>query len=488
MSRAMKARAPKGAGSMYMLNGVWHVRVSSGSGEARTRPVYSLGTSDRRLANQRRTSLLKKLAAGESLETDAAALAAIPTVASYLDAWTAKRVAQGIVSARDDAQRIRDYAMDAIGSKLIGDVRAADLDAVLDEAVEAGRSKQTVKHLRAALGRMFAAAWRAEIIPENPIKRVILPKMREQRKQRVILHDHEFEVLMSYLGERCAALDRREQKTGKPNRRSGDLELRVMCACARVLGGMRTSDVNRWDYSAWDLVHFAKVIVPRTKTDAPQELQVPVGLRPILRDWWERSGCPTSGPVFPATRGANAGGFKAERGISYAARLRRACKAAGLDRPELYVDTARTRRVDFHSFRRAFAGAMANAPGISTQLSMKLTGHTDLRTHQRYVAQPTEIPAAALPRLPAGDDAPPAGLLFEAGEALVTASPDGEARCSAGFDGSGPDSGEAAGCDEGAGLATACGQSSADPSNSARHTRFERVTFGSGGRRSIQLS
>jgi hypothetical protein len=80
----------------------------------------------------------------------------------------------------------------------------------------------------AVMHRLFGSAWQDELIPENPVARVGMPKIREQRKERVILSDAE---IADYLA--CPTVD---------------LELRLMSLCARVEGGMRTSDVNRWDF------------------------------------------------------------------------------------------------------------------------------------------------------------------------------------------------------------------------------------------------
>ena len=43
------------------------------------------------------------------------------------------------------------------------------------------------------LHRLFDSAWRAEIIESNPVSRVRTPRVREIRKERVILTDDEFE-------------------------------------------------------------------------------------------------------------------------------------------------------------------------------------------------------------------------------------------------------------------------------------------------------
>jgi len=66
---------------------------------------------------------------------------------------------------------------------------------------------------------------------------------------------------------------------------------------------------------------------------------------------------------------------------------------AGITRHELHRATATTLPVDFHSTRRAYATAFARI-GTNAQTSMALTGHSDAKTHQRYLASlPAELPA-----------------------------------------------------------------------------------------------
>jgi len=213
-----------------------------------------------------------------------------------------------------------------------------------------------------------------------------------------------------------------------------DLELRMLALVARCEGGMRMGDLHRWDWAQLDRVHFAECIIPRAKTGLPQVLSVPPALAPFLRAWWERAGSPESGPVFPTRQGPRAG--QAKRPLnSYAKRLRRELFRAGIHRmtpievpatasgtrtdlgqraegtklaphprDPLYFETASTLPVDFHSFRRAFNTALAEA-GINVQHAMHLAAHADPKTHMRYVMNTRAmrtIPDAALPRLPAG--------------------------------------------------------------------------------------
>ena len=258
-----------------------------------------------------------------------------------------------------------------------------------------------------------------ETLPESlkaailALGRAAVPKLREVRKERAILTDAEFARFIA-----CPAVD---------------LELRMLGLVARCEGGMRTGDLHQWDWTMIDRVHFAECVIPRAKTKTPQALAIPDALAPFLRARWERAGKPESGPVFPVRVGKRAG--EAKRPLnSYAKRLRRELFRAGIvrvppirvpatskgtrtdrgkhargtklapsPRDPLYFETATTLPVDFHSFRRAFASALAEA-GVNVQHAMHLTAHSDPRVHARYVMRTSamrQIPAAAIPRLPA---------------------------------------------------------------------------------------
>ena len=64
----------------------------------------------------------------------------------------------------------------------------------------------------------------------------------------------------------------------------------------------------------------------------------------------------------------------------------------------LQSNTPRTKRVDFHSFRRAYNTALARA-GVNAQTAMRLAGHRQMGTHMRYVMTVDVLatPVEALP-------------------------------------------------------------------------------------------
>jgi integrase len=333
---------------------------------------------------------------------------------------------------RKERRNLELYCLAAIGKLPLRDVRALHIRGILDEAIAQGRKRATVAHIHGVLRRVFSSALADELVEHNPAAAVRVPKMRAVRKERAILTDTELGKFIA-----CGGVD---------------LELRMLSLVARCEGGMRTGDLHRWDWSQIDRVSFTECIVPRAKTGTPQVLAIPGTLAPFLRAWWERGGRPESGPVFPARTGKRAGQEKRPL-TSYATRLRRgllcvrACNAcrpsrsprrtqgrapisastrqgkiAPNPRDPLYFETATTLPVDFHSFRRAFASALAEA-GVNVQHAMHLTAHSDPRVLARYVMRTTAmrlIPEAVIPRLEAR-------VLVEVTRSDDFASPDGAA-------------------------------------------------------------
>ncbi len=395
-------------------DGLWRCRVTKDKADGSTwRPLYSLGTADKSLAKRKLARVNELLAQGVDPFGAAEAASAPERVKEYVEAWLAAREARGISKARWERSYFKNHVVEAIGNMTLEDVKPAHVRFILEEAAAKGLKHATVGEVRGLLHRIFDEAWRAELIESNPVARVKQAGSREIRKERCILTDEELSQFVA-----CEQVD---------------LELRMMAIVARCEGGMRAGDLNAWDWTMIDRVHFAECFIPRAKTSKPQALAVPAVLAPFLRAWWERAGKPEAGPVFPVRIGKRAGQEKKTN--SHAKRLRSALMRAGVFRlkpvevPEtgtgrrtdlgkeatgtklapdprdpLYFETEVSLPVDFHSFRRAFNTALAEA-GVNVQRAMHLASHSDPRVHHRYVMRTKamqQIPAEALPQLPAG--------------------------------------------------------------------------------------
>jgi integrase len=366
------------------------------------REFVNLETRDRTLAKRKMAKIQAMLDAGELVADAKASVQAQETVASYARSWWERREAAGVVMARDEKHNLEAHVLPVLGKTLaldrFNDVHAAD---VLEAARDKGLGHETVRKIRAVMSRMFKRAKRDKLIAVNPVTDVLMPEgLKKDKRPRVILSDDEIRTYLAASGR--------------------DLELKMLVLVARTEGGMRTAELTRWDWAMLDLNGFAFCSIPRAKTGEIQQLEIPEVLRPFLRAWWVRSGSPTVGAVFPVRRGPNRGGFKKARGTSFAHRMRRDLFRAGVVRlvpvegpggellpnpaDPLYFDTKVSRKLDFHSCRRGFNTALAEA-GVNVQHAMHLASHSDAKTHMGYVMN-TEamrrIPVAAMPVLDAG--------------------------------------------------------------------------------------
>jgi integrase len=378
-------------GTLEMRGGTWKARLTMPDGSRRW---FALGTTDRAAAKRKLKALAAAQAAGALPEPEE--VKAPETVDGYAGPLFDSRVARGIASAAYERVIYNHVWKPLIGRMELGAVTAATIRAVLEDcatgqimpakrknrkAAPKRYSRQSVVHIRAVAFRLFDAAWRDELIPENRVARVSVPDIEETKKIRAVLSDEE-------IGQFVAHPD-------------VDAEIKMLLLLSRTVGGLRAGDLNSM---GWDQFSpgFEVCTVVRRKTrkkkPLPVPFEVPEGIRPFVAAWWSRNGSPAGGPVFPVRRGDRAGQLKARSNMSYAHRLRRELVKAGVTRHELHHETATTLPCDFHSTRRGFSQALARI-GMNAQGAADLTGHADLKTHALYLASSTVkvLPSAAVP-------------------------------------------------------------------------------------------
>jgi hypothetical protein len=210
-------------------DGIWKGRISKtvvlrSGGTRTTRPLYSLGTMDKSLAQRKLTRLVALIESGRDPVDAAHGASAVECVRDYADAWLGKREVQGIAKAPLERGYLRNHAFSAIGALPLGDVTPGHIRGILDDVAAKGLRRGTVEQVRGVLHRLFDDAWRAEIIESNPVARVKLPPMREVKKERVILTDEEFSRFVA-----CSEVD---------------LELRML-SLGRTLPSALFRDVRR---------------------------------------------------------------------------------------------------------------------------------------------------------------------------------------------------------------------------------------------------
>jgi integrase len=387
-------------GTLEMRGAQWFARLTVNVDGEPLRRWFPLGTADRSAARRKLVRLVAELAKGAP--TPAAEDTKSPeTVDGYARGWLESRERRGIASAEYERRLYERVWKPAIGRRPLGEVTAADIRGVVADCAD-GKilpvkrkhqkaepkrySRQSIAHIRAVAFRLFDAAWRDELIPENRVARVSLPELEEERKVRAVLTDEEIGQLVAHP--------------------EVDAEIKLLLLLSRTVGGIRSGDLNRLDWTAFSPGFETCTLVrrkTRRKKPMPTTFEVPSGIRPFIAAWCARNGSPDAGPVFPVRKGPRAGKAKKASNMSYADRLRRALVAAGVTRHELHHETATTRPCDFHSTRRGFSQALARI-GMNAQGAAELTGHADLKTHALYLASSTVkvLPSAAVPTLDPG--------------------------------------------------------------------------------------
>jgi integrase len=393
---------------------VW-VKLTDGT---EARKFLPLGTKNRATAKRKLAKLVAEIAAGEHIEEAAAKVQGDETYRSYTLDRHEQRKAAGIGMARDEQWLRTTFAYPVIGDVAMRQVTDDQIREILERAREADMGYESVKHLRSCLRRDFKRARIDKVIEHRPAEDVEMPEGVEKDKRPFISPTDD--EMTRYLGASVSVWG---------DGRKLDLECKLAALVARTEGGTRTAELVRWDWTMIDLVNFTSCKILRAKTHDVQELEVPEVLRPFLAAWHARAGRPQAGPVFPVRRGRRVGQQKKERGTSFAGRLRRdffragvvrlpAVKAAdGSPAPNpadpIYFDTRTSRRMNFHSLRRAYSRALARAD-VSMQTAMTLTSHATPGMHMVYVREAEAARPVPLAALPVVDPALAAGFLSPA--------------------------------------------------------------------------
>jgi integrase len=294
----------------------------------------------------------------------------------------AQRDEDGLVSWKNRLQRLKDYCYEGFGDLPVTQVQAEHIRDALKRGLASGKSKDTLRQIKIDCSIVFKALIGEEVLTRNPARDVMIPKKaKRDERPRVILTDEEIERFLT-------------------SPKVVDLELKTLSACSRIIGGQRTSDLHDWDWGDIDTNEWKYAWVSRPKTRIKDQHEIPANLVPVLKAWWEAHKRPRKGPVFPVRRGRTVGQKKGKN-ITYAQKLRDALWAAEIWRPLpgfhetegeaakrklciLQSGSRNERKVDFHSFRRAYSTALAEA-NVNLQKAMRLAGHRSPLTHMRYV-------------------------------------------------------------------------------------------------------
>ena len=373
-------------------------------------------------ANRRLADAVDDLLEGRSVQAIRRDARSLPTLASVIKDHIADLEAQGKGIAVDRGQRLsappRGYVAQRILDLRIDQVKREHIKECLRTCAETGKAERTVRHLLSDLSRVFTLLvdqYRDShglIDPTDGLTIDMAVKMSKQAKKvRAVLTDDELDVYLRW-------------SHPAEHHRHGLVERQTMVVLSRCLGGLRAGDLHglQWGADLDPTRDFPTCWALREKTKARQLFVMPHPLRRLVRAWWLIQDKPTTGVVFGNRRGERLGERKVRASHARALRrdLDRAFKLAHRQARargethdpraplpkssrwvELFVGNERSLPVDFHSTRRAFAGALDMTSQEDTAEAVDLTGHSGLDVHRRYIRHlalnAREIPAEVLP-------------------------------------------------------------------------------------------
>jgi integrase len=335
----------QGEGSIYQRkDGRWTAALSVGGGRRQT--FY--GKTRREVAARLNDALNRQgqgLPAGESRQR----------LRPYLEAWlTATETTVRPMTWRNDAARVHNHIVPALGHIAVSELTPEDLEAFMRRKLADGLSPQTVLHLRGILRRALQRAVRHGLVVRNVAQLAEAPEL--VRTRRPDFYDpHEARAfLRASEGDRLEALWvllmtsglRRGEALGL-TWADVDLEMgtyRVSRALQRAHGRLETTEVKtKASRRAGDLSALAVVALQHHR-----ERQETSGLRPLPVAY-----------VFTSTAGTPLEPRNVNRAFD-----------ALLNRTGL-------RRIRLHDLRHSF-GSLLLASGASPREVMELLGHSNI--------------------------------------------------------------------------------------------------------------
>ena len=335
-------------------------------------------------------------ASGRDFAGERNAQRAVPTLTDYLNDTYSPWALVERRSGEATVARLRSCFQAQFGKKKLTDITPAPIGTWSAARRKAGIRPETINRdltaLRAALGK----AVKLKIIAKNPLAGI--EELEVDRHKQVVraLNESEKGKLIKALEDRDAAKRQSRANANKGRAKRGQKPQPNIGQFADVLTpaviisletGIRRGELFNMEWGR--SVDFdARTIQVRGKTYATREIPLNKFAYETLRDWWLQLGQPKSGYVF-SIDGGRLGDLKK----SYAPVV----AAAGIKRVN-----AKGQRVTWHSLRHTFGtllGALRGEYAVDPTTLMKLMGHANLATTQKYLHTDEDRKREAVERL-----------------------------------------------------------------------------------------
>ena len=317
---------------------------------------------------------------GKNFSAERRAERGIPTLTEFLDDVYGPWVTHNRRSGSSTLGRIKSCFEDSIGKRKLTEITPAKLETWRSTRQRKGIRPETVNRDIAALRAALSRAVRLGIINENPLTDVELAEVDPHRRVVRALTASEKRNLIEALEardenkrhERASANKWRQERSYEPlpqiGRYSDVLRPAVIISLET---GLRRGELFGTEWPSVDFDgKILRVVGATAKTFETREIPLNDFAYKTLRDWLLQLGQPATGYVFTID-GGQIGNLKK----SYHAVL----KSADIERVN-----ARGERVTWHSLRHTF-GSLLGAANVDPTTLMRLMGHANLATTQRYL-------------------------------------------------------------------------------------------------------
>ncbi len=256
---------------------------------------------------------------------------------------------------RQEEAYCRNWIFPVIGTKLIQDVSALDIDKIKNAMLKKDKAPQTIKHVLAVIRQVYNRAIALEFYDRvNPIKRVKIPKVDANRTR--FFTPAEIKALLTELGKR--------------SKTTHDISLTSLHC------GLRASEVFRL---RWQDVNFETriITIPKTKNGEgkfaymTRDLETMLQERKAAQEKKLKCEITDTDLVFPARNG------KVRKAIGHT--FDRAIDTLGLNAGK----TDRKDRAVFHTLRHTFASWHVQQ-GTALFEVQKMLGQKSFAMVQRY--------------------------------------------------------------------------------------------------------
>lgn len=320
---------------------------------------------------------------------------AVPTLRTYLDETYSPWVKQSRRGATETLRRLECFA-ETLARRKLNELTPAQLESWRSDRRREGVKAETINRDLATLRAALSRAVVLEIIRTNPLLGVETEEVDRHKRVVRALTGAEKAKLIGTLQARDDKKRAERESANKWRAERGQEVLPPIGRFADTLTpavvtsletGLRFGELSRLQWPSVDIDEKTVRVHGKTvKTFETRDIPLNDLAHKTLNDWWLQCGRPESGPAFTTSRSVERVGSLKK---SYHAVL----AAAGIPRVN-----RRGERVNWHSLRHTF-GTLLGAANVDPTTLMKLMGHANLATTQRYLHTDEKRKREAVKRL-----------------------------------------------------------------------------------------